>query len=96
MRALSDAGRVWRVTKLVNKTTTDKACDALTQFATKICMSELLNQIILTPPICNHERICKLAETHVAAPPQAAVPNNLNPSQKEALQYASTRALTLI
>ncbi|KRW99001.1 P-loop containing nucleoside triphosphate hydrolase [Pseudocohnilembus persalinus] len=95
--AFEQVGRRWKVTKLVNKTTHEKTMEALDIFCTKINMSHTLNQILMTPPICNAEYIRKLSETKVQQQRSMYVINtNLNQSQQQALKAATTQCLTLI
>lgn len=48
---------VWRVSKLFNASSLEKAQDSLVEFCTKIKMAEPLMQLLLTPPICNQNNV---------------------------------------
>lgn len=94
--ALLDNTRVWKITKLINGTSVEKTSEGLLTFCTKISMSHVLLQILLTPPICNQTYVKTFAETKVAPLGKSMIYNNLNHSQNKALKIASTNLLTLI
>lgn len=77
---LEDPNITWKVTKQFNGTSLDKTCEGLVQFCTKISMSNVLMQLLLTPPICNQKYVRAYAETKVAPIKANQVINNLNPS----------------
>ena len=94
--SFKDPKRIWKITKLVNGNTIDKTCDSLLTFCSKISMSHLLLQVLLTPPICNMNYVRHLSESKVAPISKTPLINNLNPSQNSALKIATTQLLTLI
>ncbi|KAL4510686.1 hypothetical protein ABPG72_004840 [Tetrahymena utriculariae] len=96
-RAISDSSRIWKITKLVNKTTYDRTCEALLKFVSTKSVSEPIMSIILTPPMCDKQKIQEMSEKIVFTPSKNTlfIPP-LNHSQQTALQFATTRALTLI
>ncbi|KAL4464082.1 hypothetical protein ABPG74_006019 [Tetrahymena malaccensis] len=96
-RAISDSNRIWKITKLVNKTTYDRTCEALLKFVSTKSVSEPIMNIILTPPMCDKQKIQEMSEKIVFTPQKNTlfIPS-LNHSQQTALQFATTRALTLI
>lgn len=96
--AISEYGRTWKITKLTNQTATEKTCEALEIFTTRISMLKPLTQILLMPPNCNPNTIKQLAETNAQLPFKAHPPFQtcLNVSQKKALQLATSQLLTLI
>ncbi|EAS07442.2 AAA domain protein (macronuclear) [Tetrahymena thermophila SB210] len=96
-RAVSDSYRIWKITKLVNKTTYDRTCEALLKFVSTKSVSEPIMNIILTPPLCDKQKIQEMSEKIVFTPSKNTLFNpTLNHSQQTALQFATTRALTLI
>ena len=91
-------GKIWKISKLTNRTTIDKTSEALEIFCTQITMAQPLLQIILSPPICNNNYVQQLAESNVFFhnKPHNPCVTNLNESQQKALNCATSQLLTLI
>lgn len=95
---IAQPGRRWKITKLSNRSTSDKILEALESFTTKISMIKPLLQLMLTPPVCDANSVRQLAESTVQLSLKAHHPyeTNLNVSQKKALQQASSQLVTVI
>jgi hypothetical protein len=95
---LTDKGRVWKITKLKNKSSYDRISEALEIFTTQTAVEPPLAKILLSPCINNNREVQQLVQTRVYFPNQTHKPpvTNLNSSQQTALQAASSNLLTLI
>ena len=87
------SNKIWKLTKLFNKETFDKSSDALMNFVSKSCMSNVLENIILMPHKANKEmQIFPQFYQNFGS----YINNNLNSLQNLACTLSFSQPLTLI
>ena len=95
--ALAEKDRVWRITKLYNKTYHEFCLNSLRFFCSNTCLSSVLHQLILAPPTVSYKMIKDLGLTQIDEDVrEPSVNTNLNPYQQKALKAAICQTITII